>query len=120
MNAPKPVELAMSRGTLAPGSELHPSKITDDSHLRAGSRPCALRWLPLLIFVSSLGLGLSVLYVSHPHEDAYILFKYVRNFTSGLGIVFNAGGPHAEGATDFLWFALLSAFTWIGFDVAVA
>jgi len=40
--------------------------------------------------------------LGHPHEDAYILFRYAENLAAGHGIVFNVGGPRAEGATDFL------------------
>jgi len=84
------------------------------------------RWLraslfvPLAAFAAYLAIGLHTLRVSHPMEDAYILFHYVENFVAGRGIVFNAGGPHAEGATDFLWFLALSALVRVGFNVAVA
>ncbi len=45
------------------------------------------------------------------HEDAYILFRYANNLSQGFGIVFNQAGPPAEGATDFLWLCLISAFS---------
>jgi hypothetical protein len=44
----------------------------------------------------------------HFHEDAYILFIYVENFVNGNGITYYPGGPHIEGATDFLWLVLLA------------
>src|SRR5260221_6989417 len=60
------------------------------------------------------------LYRSHPQDDAYILFGYVRRFVAGEGIVFYPGGPHAEGATDFLWFAALSLLHRLGLDIALS
>jgi hypothetical protein len=76
--------------------------------------------VPLLCFATYLALALHTLRVSHPMEDAYILFHYVENFVAGHGIAFNAGGPRAEGATDFLWFLMLSGLVKCGLNVAVA
>ena len=53
-----------------------------------------------------LAIGLAVLSVDHPAGDAYI--------------VFNAGGPRSEGASDFLWMLLLAAGVRLGLDVAIA
>jgi hypothetical protein len=78
------------------------------------------RTVPLAAFVAYFAIAWHTLRVSHPMEDAYILFHYVENFVAGHGIVFNAGGPHAEGATDFLWFLVLSVLGRAGFNVAVA
>ncbi|HEV8112082.1 MAG TPA: hypothetical protein VGR31_04850 [Planctomycetota bacterium] len=41
-------------------------------------------------------------------DDAYISFRYVRNFIEGRGLVFNAG-ERVEGYTNFLWVLELSA-----------
>jgi len=70
--------------------------------------------------LASFVMGMSALARSQPEEDAYILFRYVRHIVQGQGIVFNPGGGHAEGATDFLWLVLLSGLTWLGLDTAVA
>jgi len=43
-----------------------------------------------------------------PAEDAMILFAYSRNLALRGAITFFAGGPHAEGATDFAWMALVA------------
>lgn len=64
-------------------------------------------------------LGYRVLDAVHPAEDAYILFRYADHLAAGHGIVFNIGGPHAEGATDFLWLLLLAVGVWLGGDVAL-
>jgi hypothetical protein len=73
-----------------------------------------------LVAALFLTRGIAFLYRSHPQEDAYILFGYVKRFVAGDGIVFYAGGPHAEGATDFLWFLLLSGLHAVGIDIALA
>jgi hypothetical protein len=67
-----------------------------------------------------LALGLASLWTGHPDDDAFILFRYARNVAQGSGIVFNVAGPHAEGATDFLWMLGLSGLTVLGSDVAIA
>ncbi len=50
-----------------------------------------------------------------PAEDAIILHQYSRNLAETGAITFIAHGPHAEGATDFLWMVLLAG----GFKVGV-
>ena len=64
--------------------------------------------------------GIAYLYERHPHEDAFILFRYVEHLAGGHGIVFNRMGPPAEGATDFLWMLMLALLVRLGVDVAVA
>jgi hypothetical protein len=39
-------------------------------------------------------------------DDAYISFRYARNFARGLGLVYNPG-ERVEGYTNFLWTVLL-------------
>jgi hypothetical protein len=45
-----------------------------------------------------------------PAEDATILFQYSDNWASTGQITYYAGGPRVEGATDFLWMAILTVF----------
>jgi hypothetical protein len=40
-------------------------------------------------------------------DDAYITFRYARNFTSGLGLVYNTG-QRIEGYSNFSWLILIS------------
>ena len=80
-------------------------------------RPAALGCLTGGLF---LAIGWSVLSTRQPAEDAYILFRYAEHLAEGHGIVFNVGGPRAEGATDFLWLLLVSGLTAAGLDVAIA
>lgn len=77
-------------------------------------------FLAAIYAVIAFALGFSVLVTSHPHEDAFILFKYARMLADGQGITFWPGGPPTEGATDFLWMVFVSGLTWIGLDVALA
>jgi arabinofuranosyltransferase len=87
----------------------------------ASPRSLLAPWsMSLLTGLVSVTMGMSALARSQPEEDAYILFRYVRHVVRGQGIVFNPGGVHAEGATDFLWMLLLSGLTALGLDTAVA
>lgn len=66
---------------------------------------------------------LSIFYIflniSHPAEDAYILFIYVKNLVAGHGISYFPGAAPSEGATDFLWMILISCLHFIGFYPAI-
>ncbi|MCI0330494.1 MAG: tetratricopeptide repeat protein [candidate division Zixibacteria bacterium] len=46
-------------------------------------------------------------------DDAFISFRYIRNFLDGFGLVFNLG-ERVEGYTNFLWIILLSVLTKLG------
>jgi hypothetical protein len=54
-----------------------------------------------------------------PAEDATILFQYSRNLYQHGAIIFYAGGPHTEGATDFLWMLLISGAMRLGIPAFV-
>ena len=51
-------------------------------------------------------------------DDAFISFRYVRNFVGGEGLVFNPG-ERVEGYTNFFWILLLSIFVKLGFDIII-
>jgi arabinofuranosyltransferase len=72
------------------------------------------------VFLGVFAIGLAQLYCAHPAEDAFILFKYAENVARGQGIVYYAGGPRTEGATDLLWLMLLAGSVAAGMSVAVA
>jgi arabinofuranosyltransferase len=46
-------------------------------------------------------------------DDAYIVFRYARNFARGQGLVFNVG-ERVEGYTCFLWTLQLALAEWVG------
>ena len=49
-------------------------------------------------------------------DDAFISYRYVKNFVNGHGLVFNPG-ERVEGYTNFLWIILLSLFAKFGLDI---
>lgn len=51
-------------------------------------------------------------------DDAYISFRYVRNFVQGHGLVYNPG-ERVEGYTNFLWVMLLVPFAALSLDLAL-
>jgi arabinofuranosyltransferase len=48
-------------------------------------------------------------------DDAYISFRYARNWVEGKGVVFNEG-ERVEGYTSFLWVALIAGALGLGCD----
>lgn len=68
----------------------------------------------------ALGGFLAILATGHLDEDAYILFTYSSNLAAGHGIVWDWAHGHAEGATDFLWMALLAGLERLGLDIGAA
>jgi arabinofuranosyltransferase len=51
-------------------------------------------------------------------DDAYISYRYVKNFINGNGLVFNPK-EKVEGYTNFLWIIILSFFAKFGLDMIV-
>lgn len=49
-------------------------------------------------------------------DDAFISFRYAKNWAEGLGPVFNPG-EWVEGYTNFLWMALLAAGAKLGLSI---
>ena len=58
------------------------------------------------------------LYFNFTQDDAFISYRYVKNFTSGNGLVFNSG-ERVEGYTNFLWIIVLSIFSELGLNIIV-
>ena len=77
-------------------------------------------WIAFSIAVLYFIFNFALISNGHFHEDAYILFIYVENFVNGNGIVFYPDGPHAEGATDFLWLMLLIFLGKLGLNVGTS
>lgn len=65
----------------------------------------------LLIFLYT------ALQIEFIQDDAYISFKYVKNFLNGDGLVFNQG-EYVEGYTNFLWVIILSVLGVLKLDYA--
>ena len=49
-------------------------------------------------------------------DDAFITFRYVRNFLNGNGLVFNKG-EYVEGYTSFLWVMILAITSLFKFNI---
>jgi arabinofuranosyltransferase len=76
-------------------------------------------WLAALIGLAVFALNLA--YFSHARsDDAYISFRYAKNFANGYGLVFNPGQPPVEGYSNFLWVVLLGGAAKLGFDIPSA
>jgi len=70
-------------------------------------------WVVLLICVL-IYLKLSFNY-RFIQDDAFITFRYVKNFLAGIGLVFNHG-EFVESYTNFLWVVILSGLGYLGVD----
>ena len=53
-------------------------------------------------------------------DDAYISYRYARNFARGDGLVYNPGQPPVEGYSNFLWVVMLAGAARLGFDIPAA
>lgn len=51
-------------------------------------------------------------------DDAYITFRYSKNFAAGFGPTYNPGLPPVEGYTTFLWMLLMTVPHFVGINVA--
>ena len=66
-------------------------------------------WIPYLLLVRRFW------FVT---DDAYITFRYARNFARGLGPLFNVGEePPVEGYSNFLWMCLAALVERLGGNV---
>lgn len=66
------------------------------------------KWFnPAAIAVLLLFFAYHMLFLTFEIDDAFISFRYVKNFLNGNGLVFNTG-ERVEGYTNFLWIILLS------------
>jgi hypothetical protein len=52
-----------------------------------------------------------------PQDDAFISFRYARNWLAGHGLVFNPG-ERVEGYTNFLWTVAMAPVVWSGVEPA--
>ncbi|MFH1336305.1 MAG: hypothetical protein ABII96_07280 [Candidatus Zixiibacteriota bacterium] len=72
----------------------------------------------VLTVILLLILLLHVNYLRFVCDDAFISFRYAKNFIQGHGLVYNIG-EKVEGYTNFLWTMLLSLFMGSGLNVVV-
>jgi len=72
----------------------------------------------LLLLVIITIFVVHCIYFNFTQDDAFISFRYVKNFTQGNGLVFNSG-ERVEGYTNFLWIIVLSIFAELGLNIIV-
>ena len=74
------------------------------------------RFVALVLALAVAGLwAYNVARYDFVSDDAYISFRYARNFVEGHGLVFNPG-ERVEGYTNFLWVLIASAFLRLGIE----
>jgi hypothetical protein len=52
-----------------------------------------------------------------PFDDAFISFRYAEHLASGYGLVWNTGGPHTEGFTNFFFVVILATVRFFTSDL---
>src|SRR2546421_6687764 len=70
----------------------------------------ALKRPEIFFFIGSTAAAL-VLWqfrLRFPFDDTFISFRYAEHLAAGHGLVWNIGGPHTEGYTNFLFILLLA------------
>jgi hypothetical protein len=72
----------------------------------------------LFLVVIIIVFVVQCIYFNFTQDDAFISFRYVKNFTQGNGLVFNSG-ERVEGYTNFLWIIVLSIFSELGLNIIV-
>jgi hypothetical protein len=70
-------------------------------------------WIALVLCFA--GLALHIGRYAFLCDDAFISFRYARNFAQGHGLVFNPGFERVEGYSNFLWVMILAAGQFLGF-----
>ena len=71
--------------------------------------------LLLLLVPAAVAVLARLITGPHPIDDAYITFRYARNFAEGLGLVYNPG-EWVLGTTAPLWAVVLAAGYRLGFS----
>lgn len=71
-----------------------------------------------LVFCCGLFV-LHVVFFDYVVDDAFITFRYARNWADGHGIVFNPG-ERVEGYTNFLWMSVMALVIRIGVEPVAA
>ena len=82
-------------------------------------RPLQAIAIALLILALANFAVISFYYSKFTWDDAYITFRYARNFAEGNGLVYNIG-DHVEGYSNFSWLLLLSLSYRLGIDMILA
>ncbi len=91
--------------------------MTESTDIAAPVARVAPRLVWVAMVVALVPFALLVWRFDFVCDDAYITFRYARNFAEGRGLVYNPGVvPPVEGYSEFLWAVLVR----IGFDLGLA
>jgi arabinofuranosyltransferase len=73
-------------------------------------------WFVFIVVISiALALVHTFFFLNYITDDAFISFRYLDNFLSGNGLVYNIG-ERVWGFTNFLWIVMLAPWVGIGMD----
>lgn len=80
--------------------------------VQAQAQAPAVRWLGALCVLAAVIVGIYQAFrhcdcIARQYDDAYITFRYARNFAAGKGLVFNPG-DRTDSASSFLYTLLLA------------
>ena len=74
----------------------------------------AVPWLVVGLMIGTFALGVHQVRVHEfVQDDAYIAYRYAKNFADGNGLVYNPG-EYVEGYTDPLWVVLMAGAMKLG------
>lgn len=82
-------------------------------------RNSAIALFAAWIICAALALLQVMMFYNYTVDDAYITFRYIKQWVAGNGLVFNIG-ERVEGYSNFLWIVLLAPFYALGADLVVA
>ena len=101
-----------------PSSEAPTGQSARDQLLMTTEPPTVWSRGALILLLGALLVAglVPVLATDAPQDDAYITYRYARNFANGDGFVFNAGEEPVEGYTNFLWTLIIGLGMRAGFD----
>ncbi|HKQ47670.1 MAG TPA: hypothetical protein VJZ71_06355 [Phycisphaerae bacterium] len=106
------VENRPRAGRGQPAGDASSGRQVASSALKAATpAPFAVR---IVLGICLAGLLVHIALCSFQCDDAFISFRYARNFADGHGLVFNPGHDRVEGYTNFLWVLILAAGSWAG------
>ena len=81
------------------------------------SKPKLIQYTVLVLFCAVFVIN--AISYSFTQDDAYISYRYVKNFLNGDGLTFNPGEP-VEGYTNLFFILLLSLLGRFGIDIIIA
>lgn len=110
----------LTRRSVAAGDSLNAASapVVRDGAANNTTRRVWARLSPILLLTILGAVGVTLaLRRAAMFDDAYISFRYARNWVAGNGLVFNVG-EKVEGYTNFLWTAAIALFMKLGFGDA--